>query len=99
MDKVGIHRWTLWGPVITVVLVSVAALTLVIVALALSYARETSHQQDRYNSCLVDRRLYDSQVKYTKFLARQFHATQAQLDAGLADLKNTLGDRPECAKP
>jgi hypothetical protein len=54
---------------------------------------DSQRQQDQ---CLQVRRQYAGQVLYTKFLAKEFHATRAQKQRGLHDLFVALGPRPQC---
>ena len=50
----------------------------------------------RKATCVGRQQLYDGQFVTIKFLAREFHATKKQTDAGLRDLRATLGSRPTC---
>ena len=77
--------------VVILALVIVAAL---FISALIGDAEATSAR--RKAVCVGRQQLYDGQFVTIRFLAREFHATQKQTDAGLQDLRETLGPRPVC---
>lgn len=53
-------------------------------------------EQSQRTACHDRQHQYDAQIVYTRYLAREFHATPKQTATGLRDLRQTLGRRPSC---
>lgn len=66
---------------------------IVVTALAVGFLGLAEKSQD---ACHDRQRLYDSEIKYTRFLGRQLHATPLQIDNGVVALHKDLGPRPSC---
>lgn len=62
-----------------------------------SYAAQTtSRVQRRHDVCVTAQRLYDGEIKTVRFIGVKLGASDAQITAGLNDLRTVLGARPDC---
>jgi hypothetical protein len=61
------------------------------------FANVSYTNQRRHDNCLQQQSLYDGQITYTRFLAKQFHATPQQTHDGLVALRKSSGPRPTCS--
>lgn len=65
-------------------------------ALLFSLSYFTSQAGESHDRCLARQRLYDGELFLTSFFADEVHATPAQREHALADLRARLGPRPTC---
>lgn len=84
---------------VVIAMVVVISLSTVVYLVVRRVQTNNQHRADAKQTqvvCAALQGIYDGQFSYTHFLAKELHATPAQLAAALVELRNEVGPRPVC---
>lgn len=87
------HKGIVW---IVTAVAGMLAIMVIVLAVVFSVSIVSFINANHERSCRERQNLYDGEFILTAFFAAELHATPAQTEKALADLKAKVGNRPTC---